>query len=76
MAYPSTKLIFDTELSLMQITVDKLRARKLDLVAINKETDLPYHWLSKLAAGEFQNPSVNRIQFLYEYLTGNKLLQE
>lgn len=40
---------------------------------IYKETGLPQHWLRKFAAGEFRDPSVNRVQTLYEYLTGRSL---
>lgn len=45
-----------------------------DYLAIWRDTGVPYHWTRKLVKGEFKNPGVNRIQFLYEHLTGNKLV--
>lgn len=37
-------------------------------------THLPYLWLKRLVAGNFKNPSVNRIVQAYEKLTGTKLI--
>lgn len=42
-----------------------------DLISISHETGLPFYWLRSLATTE--NPSVNRVQTLYEYLTKRTL---
>jgi len=36
-------------------------------------TGLQVNWLSGIATGRIRDPSVNRVQKLYEYLTGTKL---
>lgn len=36
-------------------------------------TGLQVNWISGISSGRIRDPSVNRIQKLYEYLTGNKL---
>lgn len=38
------------------------------------QMDTPYHWLTQLMAGNITNPSVNRVQHLYEQLSGKKLV--
>lgn len=40
-----------------------------DLFAIYADTKLSPYWLRKFAKGELKNPSVNRVEFLYNYLT-------
>lgn len=67
-----TRNRFDNPLSLMKETKRLLKAR--DLLEVYAETRVPFYWLRKFAAGEFQNPSVNRVQYLYEHLTGLSLL--
>lgn len=37
------------------------------------ETGLPFYWLRDLKAGRSKGPSVNRIQYLYEYLSKKQL---
>ena len=37
------------------------------------ETGLPIAWLKKFRADSIDNPSVNRIQYLYEFLTEQKI---
>ena len=59
-----------TTLSLLDIA---LKDRGMTLIGIFKETDIPYYWLKKFSAGDFANPSVNRVQALYEFLSGEKL---
>ena len=39
------------------------------------ETKLPFYWLKSFKAGDIANPSVNRIQKLYEHLTGKQLVK-
>ena len=58
--------------SLMEKTIELLRGR--DLLQVYRETNISYYWLRKFLAGRFTNPSVNRVQRLYEYLSGNKII--
>lgn len=63
--------------SLYEVTRELLinRHRKITLQKI--EADLPGHsikWLSELSNGRMKDPSVNKIQALYEYLSGKPLL--
>lgn len=37
------------------------------------ELRVPYHWLKSFMAGAIVDPSVNRIQHIYEQLTGRRL---
>ena len=46
-------------------------ARYLD---IYKDTGLTPTWLSLVANNKLRDPSVNKIQTLYEYLSGKKLV--
>ena len=43
------------------------------LEEIAHKTDLPYLWLNKIADGHINGPSVNRIQKVYEHISGKKL---
>jgi len=61
----------------------KLRGKVLDLLSkrprsmtyrdIAEATELPEPWLKTFAAGKISDPSVNRIETLYNYLTGTPL---
>lgn len=62
-----------TPYSLMTTTIELLKDDERSLINIHKETNIPFYWLRKFAAGEFENPSVNRVQCLYEFLTKKKL---
>lgn len=44
-----------------------------DLVSLSAETTISFYWLKKFARGTFKNPSVNRVEFLYEHLSKKKL---
>jgi len=44
---------------------------KQDLFEVSKATGLPFYWLRSLPTTT--NPSVNRVQVLYEYLTNKPL---
>lgn len=41
---------------------------------IHKETGLPFYWLRSFRHNEAQNPSVNRVEKLYEFLSGKKII--
>lgn len=61
----------------------KLRAKVLELLGnrprnmtykdIADATDLPEPWLKTFAAGRIADPSVNRVETLYNFLTGKPL---
>jgi len=42
-------------------------------VDIETATKLPVGWLNSFATGQTKNPSVNRIETLYTYLSGKEL---
>lgn len=60
--------------TLLETTLRLLRERQNTLPDIAMATTLPFYWLRKVAGGEIADPSVNRIQTLYEYLSGKKLI--
>lgn len=62
---------FDQPRSLMTKTIELLRER--DLFEIYAETKISFYWLRKFVVGTYKNPSVNRVQYLYEHLTGKPL---
>lgn len=62
---------FDQPGTLMVETVRLLKNR--DLFEVYAETKISFYWLRKFATGGFKNPSVNRVQYLYEYLTGKQI---
>lgn len=57
--------------SLYETTLRLLR--EVPTLQVHKDTGLPFHWLKRLRENQIENPSVNRIQKLYEYLTGQPL---
>lgn len=65
---------YDQEGSLLSKTRALIKDRKLSLPEIYKETGIPFYWLKKFVSGEIRNPSVNRVQYLYEKLTESDLV--
>ena len=59
--------------SLHRRTRDLLKESPKTLPVIYKETNLSFYWLKKFSANEIKDPSVNRVQRLYEYLMGEEL---
>lgn len=55
----------------MQRTIELAKGR--DLIEVCMHTKLNYHWVQKFTKGLVADPSVNRVQRLYEYLTGKTL---
>ena len=49
------------------------RPRIVTLKDIADGADVPLAWLKTFAAGNIRDPSVNRIEVLYGYLTGKSL---
>jgi len=63
---------FDQPNALMLKTIALLKDR--DLFEVYAQTRIPYYWLRQFVLMKFRNPSVNRVQFLYEHLTASKLV--
>lgn len=61
------------EQSLMSQTWRLLKYRGQTLAEIQAGTGIPHYWLRKFLGREIKDPSVNRVQKLYEYLTGKAL---
>jgi hypothetical protein len=66
------KASFDQPGTLMLATIELLKNK--DLFEIHSQTKISFYWLKKFLAGAFKNPSVNRVAYLYEHLTGSKLI--
>lgn len=64
--------VFDQPSSLMLTTLHLMQG--CDLLELYAETKISYHWLRKFVMGAYQNPSVNRVQYLYEHLSKGRLL--
>lgn len=60
--------------SLHTKTLDLLKESGIPLQEIYRDTHLPYYWLKKFSSGEIRDPSVNRVQRLYEYLANKTLV--
>lgn len=59
--------------SLLQRTLELLKTTDETIPQIYVDTQLPFYWLQSLREGRIKNPSVNRVQRLYEHLSGKKL---
>jgi hypothetical protein len=65
--------------TLMEKTRRLLRESPLSLPDVHAElrmagiNDISYYWLRKFSSGAFRDPSVNKVQRLYEFLTGTVL---
>ena len=53
-----------------------LQTSEQTYLEIYNATGLDPNWLSGLVRGKTKNPSVNKVQTLYEHLTGKKLFGE
>jgi len=69
-------LDFDQPASLMETTIRLIKEDPRSLLELYRDTGVPYHWLQHFVSRKFVNPGVNRIQFLYEVLSGQKLFPE
>lgn len=56
--------------------VKKHQAEGTSLPMIAEQCGVPYLWLRQYAGGTFTNPGVDRVQALYEGLTGRKLISD
>lgn len=72
MTLPTT--LCDRPGSLFNETQKLLKKQTGGVLAVSQKTGVPFYWLRKFAADKIKNPSVNRVQFLYEKLSGAKIL--
>ena len=63
----------DASQSLLEKTRALLLADDRSLWVIAHDFDIPFHWLRKFATNDIPNPGVNRVQYLFERLTGEEL---
>lgn len=61
------------ECTLLAKTRELLKTTPNSYLDIYKSTGLTPFWLTGVSTGKVLNPSVNRIQQLYEFLAGKKL---
>lgn len=59
--------------TLMERTRHLLGQCDKTLPQIAEDTKISFYWLRKFKSGSIVDPSVNKVQRLYEYLTGDKL---
>lgn len=65
---------YDQPGPLMLKTIELVKARTP--IKVFAETGISFYWLKKFVGMEYKNPSVNRVEYLYEYLTNTKLLDQ
>lgn len=58
---------------LMDKTQKLLINDKRCILDIHKETGIPFYWLRSFKQREVKNPSVNTVEKLYVFLTGNEI---
>lgn len=63
----------ESEGSLHARTRELLNSSGIPYLVIFQATDLSPNWLSRFACGKIVDPSVNRVQRLYEYLSEKPL---
>ena len=59
--------------SLYQKTLVLLKSRGIPLLEIHKQSGISFYWLKRFSEGRLRDPSVNRVQALYEFLTNKTL---
>lgn len=63
----------EAEATLLQAVRNMLNSTRKTHLDIYRETGLKPWWIQQVANGKCRNPSVNKIQSLYENLTGKPL---
>lgn len=64
----------DQPQSLVTVTQNLIKKDKRTRYDLAKELEIPFHWLNSFAQGYIDAPSVNRVQYIYEKLSGKKLV--
>lgn len=62
--------------SLRDKTLKLLHSSKIKFRTIQDDTDIKIDWLSKFSQGLIDDPSVNKIETLYNYLTASKISEK
>jgi hypothetical protein len=63
---------YDQPNVLMLTTIELVKKHGIEKTAF--DTLIPFGWLRKFSSGNFKNPSVNRVVFIYEHLTNTKII--
>ena len=63
----------DPTATLYTRTLDLARQYEGSQIELAQRAGVPFHWLRSFLAGTIRDPSVNRTQALYEFLTGKSL---
>ena len=69
----SSKKSFDSPGNLMLKTHELLKIDDRSVADISIATGISFFWLQRFSAHMMKNPSVNRVEYLYEHLSGKKL---
>lgn len=65
---------YDKPAAIVLKTRELLERYSKSIPEVYKETGIPIYWLKSFSDGRYkQNPSINRVVYLYEYLTGKPL---
>lgn len=64
---------FDQPNTLMERTIALILNDGRTLPELYRDTGVPFYWIKNFVKRKFANPSVNRVQYLYEQLSGTKL---
>jgi hypothetical protein len=64
---------YDAICSLLDRTLRLLKADRRTLEDLHEQTRIPLAWLRKFHSGEIKVPNINRVHYLYEFLTRKKL---
>lgn len=67
-----TKKNYDQPSSLMLEAIDLVK--QIGVQEASFKTQLPFLWLQRFIKMGYKNPSVNRVQHIYETLTGTKIV--
>lgn len=67
-------ILADQRGALHTATITALKEDRRTLRMVGQATGIPYYWLKKLSANEINAPNVNRMQYLFEFLTKKKIL--
>lgn len=59
--------------SLYNRTLELLRTSQFTLPEIFRRSGISFYWLKRFKEGRIVDPSVNKVQALYEFLSGRKL---
>lgn len=65
---------YDDRNTLHDATIKAVHDDPRTLRMISQATGIPFYWLKKLSANEIKAPNVNRVQYLFEFLSKSKLI--